>query len=376
MIPKIVKVTTRRQLKEFVRFPNRMYKGSPYYVPTLESGDMDALDRNKNHAFEVCKAEYWLAYDRDGAVVGRIAGINNSQYNMKVGQKIARFGFMDFVDDKDVSRTLLDTAREWALSEGMEIMDGPLGFLEFDAAGVLVEGFDELPTAYGKYNFPYYEQHLLDYGFSKETDWVEYRIDITEGLPSVYSRVSNIILERLGLHVARLGSKKDLVPYFDDIFNLMNRAYSDLHGFSELSRGQIDDLKKQFLPYIDLRFVCVILDREDKVVSFGVCLPSLSEAMQKCGGKLLPFGFLHLIGALRKNEVLDALLVAVDIPYRSSGLISVLFYECFKGAREFGIKYVESTRELEDNARMQNCWKRLPHRLHKRARCYIMKISK
>lgn len=338
MIPKIVKVTTRRQLKEFVRFPNRMYKGSPYYVPTLESGDMDTLDRNKNHAFEVCKAEYWLACDSDGAVVGRIAGIINSQYNMKVGQKIARFGFMDFVDDKDVSRTLLDTAREWALSEGMEIMDGPLGFLEFDAAGVLVEGFDELPTAYGKYNFPYYEQHLLDYGFSKETDWVEYRIDITEGLPSVYSRVSNIILERLGLHVARLGSKKDLAPYFDDIFNLMNRAYSDLHGFSELSRGQIDDLKKQFLPYIDLRFVCVILDREDKVVSFGVCLPSLSEAMQKCGGKLLPFGFLHLIGALRKNEVLDALLVAVDIPYRSSGLISVLFYECFKGAREFGIK--------------------------------------
>lgn len=370
----IKEVISKKDLKRFVHYPNALYKGNKYYVPTLESGDMDVLDPKKNHAFEFCEGTYWLALDESGKIVGRIAGIINHEYNKKVNQKLARFGFMDFIDDNDVVDALFDTFEKWAVSKGMNTFSGPLGFLEFDAAGVVVEGFEELPTAYGKYNYPYYNTQLLRRGYSKETDWVEYRVTVPDDIPDNYEKASRVLEERYKIHIAPIRNKRQFVGYFDEMAVVLNNAYSKIHGFSALTPGQIDDLKKQFVPNMDLRFVAVVLNEENRVVAFGICLPSLSEAMQKTKGKLFPFGWYHILHAIKHNDVLDTLLIGIDDDYRKKGVNALIFNHISKGIRERGIKYIETTRELEDNNNVQNLWNKFDARLHKRARCYCKSI--
>ncbi len=375
-------VSNRKELKEFAGFANKLYKGNKYYVPQIVSLEMDTLNPKKNHAFEVCESKYFLAYATDGAgegkpkVVGRIAAIVNHRYNDKVNEKICRFGWVDFIDDERVSAALFKAVEEYAAEKGLNVVSGPMGFLEFDAAGVVVDGFDELPTAYGKYNAPYYEKHILDLGYAKESDYVEYLIKIPENTEVIekYIRAAELVAKRENLRQAEFRRKKDIYPYIPEIFGLLNKAYSHLHGYSELSKGQQDDLLKQFIPNLNLDFVSVILDEAGKVVAFGISLPSLSKALQKANGSLFPFGFYHILQAIRKNDTLDLLLIAVDSQYKKSGVTSMIFSKVYKGIQKYGIKYMESTRELEDNYSVQNLWKNFEHRNHKRARTYIKQI--
>ena len=370
----IKEVVTRKELKRFVHFPNAFYQDNPYYVPTLESGDLDTLDPKKNHAFEFCEGRYWMAYDESGKAVGRIAGIINHKYNEKIGGRQARFGFMDFVDDDAVVDALFDTVEAWARGKGMTVMNGPLGFLEFDASGVLVAGFDELPTAYGKYNFPYYEPQLLRRGYRKDIDWVEYQILMPDDIEQWFSRTANLVAQRYHLHQADISTKKKMVSYFPACARVLNETYRDIHGFSELSKGQIDDLIKQFVPNLNPDFVSVILDEKDEVVAFGISIPSLSKAMQKTHGKLFPFGFIHILRALKKNDTVDLLLIGISDAYKNKGVNAMIFDHIAPAIHSYGIKYLESTRELEDNNSVQNMWNRFENRLHKRARCYIREL--
>lgn len=364
-------VVTKKDLKQFVHFPNALYKGNPCYVPTLESGDLDALNPKKNHAFEFCEGKYWLALDAGGKIVGRIAGIINRAYNQKTGVRYARFGFMDFIDDDEVVDALFDTVEAWAREKGMERMSGPLGFLEFDASGVLVAGFDELPTAYGKYNHPYYETQLLRRGYVKDTDWVEYSVTIPDDITEWFGRAAAMVARRYQLHQADIRSKKKMVSYFPQCAKVLNEAYRDIHGFSELSKGQVDDLIRQFVPNLNTDFVSIILDGHDQVAAFGISMPSLSKALQKCKGKLFPFGFLHILHAIRHNDTLDLLLIGIADEYKGKGLNAMIFDKIAPAVKNYGIKYLETTRELEDNASVQNMWNRFETRLHKRARCYL-----
>ena len=375
MITNIKEVTTKKQLRAFVHFPNRLYKNNPYYVPQIESMDRDTLTPGKNHAFEVCEGKYWLAYDEKGEIVGRVAGIINRKYNEKTGEKICRFGWIDFIDDKDVSKALMDTVEQYAREKGMDTMIGPMGFLEFDAAGVLVEGYDKLPTAYGKYNAPYYEQHLLDLGYAKDIDYVEYLINVPDVIPERYARMAELVSIKNGLHQAPFHSRADLGPYLDGVFRCLNSAYSKLHGFSELSAGQCDDLKKQFLTNINVDYVSIVLDADDQVVGFGVALPSLSKAMQKAQGSLFPFGWMHMLRAFKQNDTIDLLLIAIDEKYKNKGVNAMIFDKFAQGITKNGIKYIESTRELEDNTSVQNLWRYLEHTLTKRARTYKKQIG-
>lgn len=371
----IKEVTTKRELKAFVHFPNRLYKGNPYYVPQIESMDRDALTPGKNHAFEVCEGKYWLAYDEKGDVVGRVAGVINHRYNEKTGEKICRFGWADFVDNQEVSKALMETVERYAKEKGMDTMSGPMGFLEFDAAGVLVEGFDQLPTAYGKYNAPYYEAYFQALGYEKDADYVEYRILVPEVIPERYARMSQLVSIKNDLHEAPIRSRADLVPYLDGLFKCLNNAYSHLHGFSELTKGQCEDLKKHFLGNINIDYVSVILNADDKVVAFGVGLPSLAKAMQKANGSLFPFGWMHMLKALRQNDTIDLLLIAIDEKYKNKGVNAMIFNKFAQGITKNGIKYIESTRELEDNTSVQNLWHYLEHTLTKRARTYKKHIG-
>ncbi len=370
----IKEVKTRQDLKAFVHFPNALYRDNPYYVPQIESMDRDTLTPSKNHAFEVCEGKYWLAYDEQGAVVGRVAGIINHRYNEKVGEKICRFGWIDFVDDRSVSEALMRQVETYARDKGMEVVSGPTGFLEFDASGVLVEGFDQIPTPYGKYNAPYYEPHLLGLGYQKEVDFVEYRILVPEVIPERYARASKIVAEKYALHQAVLNSRKDIDPYLDGVFRCLNAAYSSLHGFSELSAGQCEDLKKQFLGNVNVDYLSIILDANEKVVAFGLALPSLAKAMMKAKGSMFPFGFIHLLKALKKNDTIDLLLIAIDDEYKNKGVNAMIFDKFAHGIIKNGIKYIESTRELESNTSVQNLWHYLEHHLTKRARVYHKKL--
>lgn len=371
----IREVTTKKDLKTFVHFPNVLYKDNPYYVPQIEKMDCDTLTPEKNHAFEVCEGKYWLACNERGEVLGRVAGIINHRYNEKTGEKTCRFGFVDFVDDVEVFKALMATVEQYAKEKGMDTVSGPMGFLEFDAAGVLVEGFDQLPTPYGKYNAPYYEKHFVDMGFAKEVDFVEYRIIVPEVIPERYERMSQLVAVKNDLHQAPFRSKAELGPYLDGVFRCLNNAYSKLHGFSELTPGQCDDLKKQFLSNINVDYVSIILDANEEVIGFGVALPSLAKAMQKAKGRLFPTGWMHILKALKKNDTIDLLLIAIDEKYKNKGVNAMIFHKFAQGITKNGIKYIESTRELEDNTSVQNLWHYLEHTLTKRARTYKKHIG-
>lgn len=370
----IQEVKTQRELRQFVHFPNALYKDNPYYVPTLERGDLAVLDPKKNHAFAFCEGKYWLALDEQRHIVGRIAGIINRQYNEKTGTPYARFGFMDFVDDDEVVDALFDTVETWAREKGMKVMNGPLGFLEFDASGVLVAGFDELPTAYGKYNHPYYETQLLRRGYVKDTDWVEYKVKMPENIEEWFSRPASLVAQRYHLHQATIDTKKQMVDYFPQCIPVLNETYRNLHGFSELTKEQVDDLIAQFVPNLNTDFVSIILNEKDEVVAFGISMPSLSRAMQKCHGKLFPFGWMHILHAIRHNDTLDLLLIGIKEEYQGKGLNAMIFDKVAPSIRKYGIKYLETTRELEENSSVQNMWNRFETRLHKRARCYIKEL--
>lgn len=371
---RIKEVTSRADLRRFVDFPNRMYKDNPYYVPQLVKSDMDALSPKKNHAFEVCDVCMWLAYNEKGIVVGRIAGIVNRLFNEKNGTRRARFSYVDFIDDDSVVDALLDTVESWARSKGMTELVGPEGMLEFDVAGVLVEGFDRLPTAYGKYNFPYYETQFIRRGYVKEMDWIESVITIPEDLPEVYYHAAGTIPQRLGIRMVDFTSKKQLMSYCHDLFDLMNRSYSRLHGFTELTEGQKQDLVRQFVPNVNLNLVKVILDGNGKMIGFCIWMPSLSRALQKCGGRLFPFGFIHILKALKHNDRLDTLLVGIDEEYRNKGLTALMFTRMWPTLKKIGVRYVETTRELETNHSVQNLMNRFEYETVKRARCYIRQL--
>lgn len=366
----VKEITQKKDLKRFVHFPNNMYKNEPYYVPTLEKADLDMLDPKKNHAFEVCEASYWMAFDEDGNPLGRIAGIINYRYDEKMGIKLLRFGFMDFINDNDVVDGLFNAVIAWGKAKGMDTMSGPVGFLEFDAAGVLVEGFDKLPTAYGKYNFPYYADQMVRLGFEKETDWVESILTLPNPLPDKYEKSARIIAERYHLHTVKLKNRKEMSRYFDKVADLLNSTYGKLHGYSELTPGQIQDLKDQFVPNLNPEYVAIVEDENNRTVGFTIWMPSLSKAMQKCGGKLFPFGFIHILRALRHNDTVDSLLIGIDDEYKLKGVNALLLSSLSITLKKYGIRYVETTRQLEDNFSVHNLANRFDHKLVKRARCY------
>jgi hypothetical protein len=371
----IKEVTDKRLLKKFIKFPNRLYKGNRFYVPQFIASEFSTLSKAKNPAFEFCDARYWLAYDERSTIVGRIAGIINHRYNQKTATNYVRFGWLDFVEDLDVLKALFDTVESWARANGAQYLHGPLGFSEFDASGILVEGFNELPTAYGKYNYPYYQSMVEQLGFEKEVDWVEYNIKVPGFVPEKYSKMADIIEERYQLHRLKFSSKRELLAYTDEIFQLLNREYSGIHGFAELTQGQIDDLKKQFIPLIQLKFVSVVKNAQGEMVGFGICLPSLSKAIQKSKGRMFPFGFIYFLKALKYNDTLDTLLIAIHDDYKNKGVNALIFNDIGKAIVESGITNIETTRELEDNFMVQNLWNKLDYRQHKRARCYIKKLS-
>ena len=372
----IKKVSSAAELKKFIRFNYELYKENPFSVPDLYDDMLNTFSRDKNAAFEFCEADYFLAY-KDGKLVGRIAAILNKRANETWNKKEVRFGWVDFVNDMEVSDALFKAVEAWGKERGMTDMVGPLGFTDFDAEGMLVEGFEQLGTMATIYNFPYYPQHMEKLGFEKEADWVEFKIYIPDAIPDKHKRISEIIMRKYGLKIVKCQSTKDINKYGQAIFDLMNEAYSPLYGYSALSPKQIQQYIKMFLPILDLRMVTLVTDAEDNVVAVGISMPSLSEALQKGKGRLLPFGWYHLMKLIfmkKYPKVLDLLLVAVKPEYQNKGVNALLFYDLIPIYQQLGFEYAESNPELELNDKVQAQWEYFKTEQHKRRRAYKKNI--
>lgn len=368
----IKKVSSKKELKTFIRFNYELYKGNPYSVPDLYDDMLGTFSPKRNAAFEFCEADYFLAYNSN-KVVGRVAAIINKRANETWNKKEVRFGWIDFIDDIEVSEALLDTVARWGKERGMEAMVGPLGFTDMDAEGMLIEGFDQLSTMSTIYNFPYYPQHLEKLGFEKEADWVEFKLTVPDKLPEKFVRISEIILQKYKLRIKKLKRKEIKTKnYGQKIFNLINEAYAPLYGYSKMTQRQINQYIKMYLPLIDLRMVSLVEDENGELIAVGISMPSLSEALQKAEGKMLPFGWYHLLKALffKKPKVLDLLLVGVKPEYQSKGVNALLFYDLVPVYQQMGFKYGESNPELELNKKVQSQWSAFESVQHKRRRAY------
>lgn len=361
-------VSSKSEMKTFVRFANRLYKGNRYYVPSMPLDDLNTLDKNKNGAFEFCEAEYYLAY-KDGNVAGRVAAIINHKANESWKVKQVRFGWFDFIDDIEVSEALLNAVIAFGQAHGMTQIAGPLGFTDFDPEGMLVEGFDRLSTMALIYNHPYYPEHMKKLGYYKETGWVEYRITIPDKMPEKHVRYAEIIRERYKLTVRKLSRRQIRKErYGHKLFQLINETYCVLYGYSLLSEKQIDQYVDMYLSIVDTKMLTFIENEKGELVAAGISIPSLSEALQKCNGEIVPFGWWHLLKAMywKKPDTLDLLLIGIRPDYQNKGLNSLVFVDLFENYKKLGFKYAETNANLETNVKVQAMWAPFEKILHKR----------
>lgn len=361
-------VSSRRDFKTFARFANKLYKGNKYYVPSMPFDDLNTFDKEKNGAYEFSDAEFYLAY-KNGEVVGRVAAIVNRKANEAWNVSQVRFGWIDFIDDLEVSKALLEAVSAFGRSHGMNQIVGPLGFTDFDPEGMLVEGYDRLSTMALIYNHPYYPEHMKKHGYVKETGWVEYRITIPDQLPERHVKLAEIVKERNKLTVRKL-TKRQIKKenYGHKLFELINQTYCVLYGYSLLSPKQIDQYVDVYLSLIDAKMLTFIENEAGELIAAGITIPSLSEALQKCNGEIFPTGWWYLLKSMfwKKPETLDLLLIGVRPDYQNKGVNSLLFVDLFETYKKMGFKYAETNANLETNVKVQAMWDPFEKELHKR----------
>ena len=378
----IRKVDSKKLLKTFIDFHYDLYEGNEYDAPNLFRDDRNTLSHEKNAAFDFCEAEYFLAY-RDGKVVGRVAAIINNKANKQWNRLSVRFGWLDFIDDVQVLRALLQAVEDYGRSKGMTEIIGPLGFTDMDPEGMLIDGFDQLGTMATIYNYPYYPKRMEELGsFEKDNDYVEYKLIVPSEVPDKYAKVAAMIQKRYNLHVKHPTQQEIFQEgYGQKIFDVINATFMHLYGYSELSQRQIDQYIQMYFKMVDLRLVTLIEDWNEephKLVGVGITIPSLTRALQKCRrGRIFPFGWWHLWRAIKwhKTEVVDLLLVGILPEYRSKGANALLFSDLIPTYYEYGFKWGETHVEMESNEKVQSQWQALDPILHKRRRCYIKKID-
>lgn len=377
MSVEIKEVQSRRELRDFVNFPEKLYRHNPYYVPPLEFDQMDTLDQKKGAAQEFCDSKLYLAY-KDGKLAGRVAAIVNRLANKQWNHKEVRFGWYDFIDDREVSKALMDKVEEFGRKYGMESVVGPLGFTDFDPEGLLIEGFDQLSTMALIYNYPYYVDHIEEMGFQKDADWIEYKIEVPKALPERVARMANIIEQRANVHVTPL--TRNLIKekdYAHKIFKIINECYKNLYNFTVLPEKMADKYIGFYLKVLDLNYVSLVENDKDEIVAFGITMPSIVRALQRSRGKLFPFGWWYLAKSLffKREEGVEMLLVGVNPEYRNSGVNTLVQLDMFKKYTDAGVKWAETNAILETNIKNQGQFKEFDRECKKRRRSYIKPLD-
>lgn len=364
---------SERELTRFVKFGIDHYKGNSCFVPPLVSDEVETLSPLKNPAFDYCSAQAFMAVDCcTKKTVGRIVAIINNIVNSRTGKREARFGFVDFIDDPDVSAALFAAAEQWAREHGMTEMIGPMGFTDMDHEGLLIDGFNEMGTMATIYNYPYYPVHIANLGYSPDADWVEYRVKVPDRTPEKFRRIAKIVAQKYGLRSLHFKSRKKLKErYGQELFELINEAYDKLYGYSPLSQRQIEYYIGKYLGMIRLDCLSVIVDSNDRLVAAGITMPSLSHALRRSRGRLFPFGWFHLLKAIyAHNPVVDLLLIAVRNEYKSRGINALIFADLVPAFINRRFIVAESNLELEGNESVRLQWQYFDHRLHRRRRVY------
>ncbi|MCQ2555887.1 MAG: hypothetical protein MJ149_00965 [Clostridia bacterium] len=370
----IKEVKTKKQIKEFLDFPLKLYKGNPYFVPPLYMDEKKLFDKNYLY-YDVCKAVYYNAY-KDGKMVGRISGILQNASNKKWKQTRVRFTRFDSIDDQEVANALFDATEAWAKEHGMEEVVGPLGFSDLEREGLLIEGFDELATFEEQYNYPYYQTLIENYGFKKEVDWVERKLYAPKEPNDRLKRLSTLMMKRYKLHYGQAKNiKQFLKKYADDFFKILDETYVDIYGTVPFTEGMKKTMISNFNLLMDTRYVTVICDENEKVVCFGMCLPSIARAVQKSGGHLTLPAIIKILRSKHKPKVIDLALIGVLPEYAQKGISSALISNIMDMLTTGGVEYAETNLNLEDNLNIQNQWKAFDGVLHKRRRCYVKRIG-
>lgn len=373
----VKEVTTKKELCKFVDFPNKLYKDNKNFVPAFYSDDLDDWNEKKNPAFEYCEARCFLAY-RDGEIVGRIGAILSHKANKKWQNQRMRFTQVDFIDDIEVSTALFSKVEEWAREKGCNEVHGPLGFTDMDREGMLVEGFDKRNMFITYYNEPYYNEHLEKLGYSKDTDWIEYKVYVPEAESDtavLLEKIAERCSKRNNLHVKKVKYQWQFSKWVKDVFELANVCYAPLYGTVELSDKQIKRYANKFIPIINPDYVCFVVNEEEELVAFGISAPTIAAAVKKSNGRMLPFGWVSMLKALSKNDAVDMFLIAVRPDLQKTGVNAMVLNELRKSCSRNGIKYAETGPMLETNSKVLSQWKAFDKEQHKRRRCYVKTID-
>ncbi len=371
---KVKQVLNSSDLELFIKFPMELYKGNPYFVPLLINEEKSIWVKEENPALQYSEAAQFLAY-RGKNIVGRIAVMINHKEEKELGIRKVRFGWLDFIDDIEVSKTLIDTAIEYAKSKGISKIEGPMGFTNLDKAGMLTKGFDKLATMIGIYNFDYYPKHMEQLGLVKEKEWVEFEINFPDTLPDKVEKFSNLIAEKYELELVKFKSKKDILPLVEPMFKLLDDTYKHLSTYTPITQEQIRHYKEKYFKFIDKDYIVCIKDKYGSLISFAITMPSYSKALQKAKGKLFPFGWWHLLNAGKKNDRANFYLIGIHPQYQKRGVTAIIFKEIYETFKKKGVKFLETNPELEENASIQALWQDYHPTNHKRRRTYSLEIK-
>ena len=371
---KVKQVLNSSDLELFIKFPMELYKGNPYYVPPLINEEKSIWMKEENPALQYSEAAQFLAYKGEN-IVGRIAVMINHKEEKELGIRKVRFGWLDFIDDIEVSKSLINTAIEYAKSKGISKIEGPMGFTNLDKAGMLTKGFDKLATMIGIYNFDYYPKHMEQLGLVKEKEWVEFEINFPDTLPDKVEKFSNLIAEKYELELVKFKSKKDILPLVEPMFKLLDDTYKHLSTYTPITQEQIKHYKEKYFKFIDKDYIVCIKDKYGSLISFAITMPSYSKALQKAKGKLFPFGWWHLLNAGKKNDRANFYLIGIHPQYQKRGVTAIIFKEIYETFKKKGVKFLETNPELEENASIQALWQDYHPTNHKRRRTYSLEIK-
>ncbi len=371
---KVKQVLNSSDLELFIKFPMELYKGNPYYVPPLINEEKSIWVKEENPALQYSEAAQFLAYKGEN-IVGRIAVMINHKEEKDLGIRKVRFGWLDFIDDIEVSKALIDTAIEYAKSKGISKIEGPMGFTNLDKAGMLTKGFDKLATMIGIYNYDYYPKHMEQLGLVKEKEWVEFEINFPDTLPDKVEKFSNLIAEKYELELVKFKSKKDILPLVEPMFKLLDDTYKHLSTYTPITQEQIKHYKEKYFKFIDKDYIVCIKDKYGSLISFAITMPSYSKALQKAKGKLFPFGWWYLLNAGKKNDRANFYLIGIHPQYQKRGITAIIFKEIYETFKKKGVKFLETNPELEENASIQALWQDYHPTNHKRRRTYSLEIK-
>ena len=371
---KVKQVLNSSDLELFIKFPMELYKGNPYYVPPLINEEKSIWMKEENPALQYSEAAQFLAYKGEN-IVGRIAVMINHKEEKELGIRKVRFGWLDFINDIEVSKSLINTAIEYAKSKGISKIEGPMGFTNLDKAGMLTKGFDKLATMIGIYNFDYYPKHMEQLGLVKEKEWVEFEINFPDTLPDKVEKFSRLIAEKYELELVKFKSKKDILPLVDSMFKLLDDTYKNLSTYTPITEEQIKHYKEKYFKFIDKDYIVCIKDKSGSLISFAITMPSYSKALQKAKGKLFPFGWWHLLNAGKKNDRANFYLIGIHPQYQKRGVTAIIFKEIYETFKKKGVKFLETNPELEENASIQALWQDYNPINHKRRRTYSLEIK-